>query len=115
MSSLVMVTTSPVDQMCGPLAKRPRRILGPCRSARTATARPASRAASRTRLYTISWSAWLPGLQFKPAGAGAPGFPGGLADEVLHHLVVGVAAVAEVQPGHVHAGLDESPDAFRGG
>ena len=39
--------------------------------------------------------------------------PGGLAHRLVHALVVGVAAVAEVQPGDVHAGVDEATDAFR--
>ena len=81
-SSPVITTESPVRHSCGPSANRPSRIFGPCRSARTATGRPA-------------------GL-------------GGLADQPVDRLVVGVAAVAEVEPRHVHAGLDETADALRG-
>ena len=36
----------------------------------------------------------------------------GLADLVESPAVLGVLAVAEVQPGHVHAGLDERPQPF---
>ena len=35
---------------------------------------------------------------------------GGLPDHVVAALVVVVVAVAHVQPGHVHAGLDELAD-----
>jgi len=54
-SSVVMVKVSPTASWCGPSANRPSRIFGPCRSTRTATARPASRAALRTFSYTLSW------------------------------------------------------------
>ena len=37
----------------------------------------------------------------------------GRAHVAVDLLVVGVAAVAEVQPGHVHAGVDERADALR--
>src|SRR5690606_11230347 len=42
------------------------------------------------------------------------GILGGLPYVVVHLLVLGVRAVAEVQPRHVHARLDEGTDAFRG-
>ncbi len=50
MSSLVIVTVSPVRHSCGPSWKRPSRIFGPCRSARMPTERFAALAASRTKL-----------------------------------------------------------------
>src|SRR5699024_11681577 len=47
-SAMVMATLSPSAHSWRPSANRPRRILGPCRSARTPTARPDSSAAERT-------------------------------------------------------------------
>ena len=47
-SSVVTVTSAPADQSTGPEAKVPRRIFGPCRSARTAMERLVLAAASRT-------------------------------------------------------------------
>ena len=70
-----MRTRSPVAHLTGPSAKRPSRIFGPCRSARTATLRPAA--------------------------------VGGLPDLVEAAAVLGVRAVAEVEPGDVHPRLDE--------
>jgi hypothetical protein len=48
---------------------------------------------------------------------GPPGRLGGLPYEPVHCFVVGVAAVAEVQPGHVHAGVNQPADPLqvRGG
>ncbi len=47
MSSTVMTKVSPKARSCGPSENLPSRIFGPCRSTRTATARPASSAAFR--------------------------------------------------------------------
>ena len=40
----------------------------------------------------------------------AAGLLGGLADAVVALLVLGVGAVAQVEAGHVHSGLDERLD-----
>ena len=43
-----------------------------------------------------------------------PGLVGGLADHLVDALVVGVGAVAEVEPGDVHAGVDQRADLLGG-
>ncbi len=48
MSSVVILKMSPSASSCGPSSNLPSRILGPCRSMSTATARPESFAAFRT-------------------------------------------------------------------
>ena len=53
-------------------------------------------------------------LQVGEDGDGAAGLLGGVAHEVVHLLVVLVAAVAEVQSGHVHARLDQAEHALGG-
>lgn len=40
----------------------------------------------------------------------AAGFVGGLADALVALLVLGVAAVAEVEAGYVHSGIDQGFD-----
>src|SRR5207248_2326085 len=51
----------------GPSAKRPSRIFGPWRSARTPIARPRSAAIRRTVSYTTEWSARVPWLKLSRA------------------------------------------------
>ena len=48
-SRVVMVIRSPLSSRCGPSVKRPRRILGPWRSAKIATGRRSSTLSRRTR------------------------------------------------------------------
>ena len=62
-SSVVMVNVSPSASSCLPSTNRPSRIFGPCRSTRTATARPEASAASRTRAITLAWSSASPWLR----------------------------------------------------
>ena len=50
----------------------------------------------------------LGALQVGEDGDRVPGAVGGLAHHPVGLLVVGVRAVAEVQPGDVHPGLDEA-------
>ena len=55
----------------------------------------------------------LRALQVGEDADGPSGGLGGLPHQAVRALVVGVAAVAEVQPGDVHTGVDEPPDAVR--
>ena len=66
-SSVVIVKTSPTARSCGPSANFPRRIFGPCRSARIATERPVAAAAARTPSKFARWSSWEPWLKFSRA------------------------------------------------
>ena len=43
------------------------------------------------------------------------GYIGGRADALVGGLVVGVVAVAEVEPRDIHSGLDQRPDGLVGG
>jgi hypothetical protein len=52
-------------------------------------------------------------LQVRGDSYGAPGAGGGLADGPVHPLVVAPVAVTEVQPGNVHAGLDQLGNLLR--
>ena len=52
----------------------------------------------------------LRALQVGQDGDGPAGAVGGLPDPLVGGRVVLVGAVAEVQPGHVHPGLDEGGD-----
>ena len=56
----------------------------------------------------------LGALQVGQDGDGVAGAVGGLPDQLVGGRVVGVRAVAEVQPGDVHPGLDEGGDLLRG-
>ena len=56
----------------------------------------------------------LRALQVDEHADAAPGLVGGLADPAVRLLVLGVGAVAEVQPGDVHAGVDEAADGLVG-
>ena len=52
----------------------------------------------------------LGALQVGEDADGAPGHIGGRPDALVGGLVIGVFAVAEVEPSDVHSGLDQSPD-----
>ena len=56
--SAVITNRAPGRSRTDPPANRPSRILGPCRSARTPTARPLASAAWRTSATERAWSAW---------------------------------------------------------
>src|SRR5690606_15303857 len=62
-SSVVMVKVWPSCSSTSPSTNRPRRIFGPWRSTRTATARPEAWAAARTRWYTSACSEASPWLR----------------------------------------------------
>src|SRR6516165_6972498 len=62
-----MVNSAPGASVTGPDAKRPSRILGPCRSTSTPTLRPLASPAARTLLYAAWWLAWLPWLMLSRA------------------------------------------------
>ncbi len=66
-SSVVMVNSSPLSTVTGPLAKVARRIFGPCRSARMPIGRPVSSETWRTLWYRSSCSVWEPWLMFSRA------------------------------------------------
>src|SRR6202035_5746397 len=57
----------PAARRNGPSGKSPRRIFGPCRSARMPTARAVMSLPARTRWYDVRWSAWLPWLMLSLA------------------------------------------------
>jgi hypothetical protein len=54
-------------------------------------------------------------LQVREDPYGAAGVGGGLADRPVHPLVVAPVTVTEVQPGNVHAGLDQLGDPLQVG
>jgi hypothetical protein len=55
----------------------------------------------------------LRALQVGDDAHAVTGLVGGPAHHLVHLLVVGVRAVAEVHPGDVHAGVHEVPDSLR--
>ena len=57
----------------------------------------------------------LRALQVGEDADGAPGHVGGGADALVVGFVVGVVAVAEVEPRDVHSGLDQRPDGLVSG
>ena len=101
-----------------------RRPAGPCRSCR-----PRSWSPSTSRVVMVNWrrrparpgrpenrrGADLGTLQVDQDPDGVTGLVAGLADLAVDLLVVGVLAVGEVQPGDVHARIDELADALGGG
>src|SRR5699024_1034634 len=122
MSSVEMVRVSPTSSSCGPSADLPRRIFGPWRSTSTATFFPAPAAAlgvlgcageglaGRELGRTVGEPAQadLRAREVEQDGDVLPEVLGGPADVRVHLRVIVVRAVAEIHPGDVHPGFDQS-------